>query len=58
MKSRKRQAHDVMYTSATRARVVHDITDLFKMAVLTVVLFQLLDVEFDKLDPAFSAKLL
>ena len=34
----KRMAHDVMYTAATHAKRVHDVTDLVKMAALTAIL--------------------
>ena len=47
MKNRKKTlAHDVMYASATCASLVHDITDLVKMAALTAIFLQLSNVDF------------
>ena len=39
LKSRKRLAHDVMYTSAIHASCAHDTTDLVNMAVLMAHVF-------------------
>ena len=47
MKSRKRPGHEIMYTSAIHASIVHGITDLVKMAVLIVTSLRLLNVDFN-----------
>ena len=38
-------AHDVIYTSAARAGLVHVLADLVKMAALTVVFLRLSNVD-------------
>ena len=51
MKSRRRLACDLLYTAATHAGFVHDVTDLVKMAALTAVVSRFFQTSiFNKLD--------
>ena len=59
MRNRKRLAHDVTCTSATHASFVNDITDFFKMAVLTAMFSRLFETVISNIvDLLLTKKLL